>query len=121
MTDSQTVTIRAAEHAATAETRPARLLTALAQNPEPLSVPALASLLAEPGPRPARLMSQPLGLADCLPGRAQPPMADKGAEIHAPIVAASFWLTPGRIFPHGIRTENVRRSPATPAPRSTVK
>jgi hypothetical protein len=51
MSDSQTVTILAAEHAATAETRPARLLRALAQNPEPLSTPALASLLAEPGQR----------------------------------------------------------------------
>ena len=51
MSDSQTVTIPAAEHAATAETRPARLLRALAQNPEPLSTPALASLLAEPGQR----------------------------------------------------------------------
>ena len=51
MSDSQTVTIPAAEHAATAETRPARLLRALAQNPEPLSAPALASLLAEPGQR----------------------------------------------------------------------
>jgi hypothetical protein len=51
MSDSQTVTIRAAEHAAAAETRPARLLRALAQNPEPLSTPTLASLLAEPGRR----------------------------------------------------------------------
>ena len=51
MSDSHTVTIPAAEHAATAETRPARLLKALAQNPEPLSTPALASLLAEPGDR----------------------------------------------------------------------
>jgi len=51
MSDSQTVTIPAAEHAATAETRPAQLLRALAQNPEPLSAPALASLLAEPGRR----------------------------------------------------------------------
>jgi hypothetical protein len=51
MSDSQTVTIPAAQHAATAETRPARLLKALAQNPEPLSTPALASLLAEPGQR----------------------------------------------------------------------
>jgi predicted ArsR family transcriptional regulator len=51
MSDSQTVTIPAAEHAATAETRPARLLRALARNPEPLSAPALASLLAEPGQR----------------------------------------------------------------------
>ena len=51
MSDSQTVTIPAAEHAATAETRPARLLRALAQNPEPLSAPVLASLLAEPGRR----------------------------------------------------------------------
>ena len=49
MSDTQTVTIPAAHHAATAETRPARLLRALAQNPEPLSAPALASLLAEPG------------------------------------------------------------------------
>ena len=56
MSDSQTVTIPAAEHAATAETRPARLLRALAQNPEPLSTPALASLLAEPGQR-RRLLS----------------------------------------------------------------
>ena len=56
MSDSQTVTIPAAEHAATAETRPARLLRALAQNPEPLSTPALASLLAEPGRR-RRLLS----------------------------------------------------------------
>ena len=38
------------QHAA-AETRPARLLKALAQNPEPLSTPALASLLAESGQR----------------------------------------------------------------------
>ena len=44
------------DHAATAETRPARLLRALAQNPEPLSTPALASLLAEPGRR-RRLLS----------------------------------------------------------------
>ena len=51
MNDNQTVTIPAAEHAATAQTRPARLLRALAQNPEPLSTPALASLLAEPGQR----------------------------------------------------------------------
>ena len=51
MSDSQTVTIPAAQRAATAETRPARLLRALAQNPEPLSAPALASLLAEPGRR----------------------------------------------------------------------
>jgi predicted ArsR family transcriptional regulator len=51
MSDSQTVTIPAAEHAATAESRPARLLRALAQNTEPLSTPALASLLAEPGQR----------------------------------------------------------------------
>ena len=56
MSDSQTVTIPAAQHAATAETRPARLLRALAQNPEPLSAPALASLLAEPGRR-RRLLS----------------------------------------------------------------
>ena len=52
----QTVTIPAADHAATAETRPVRLLRALAQNPEPLSAPALASLLAEPGRR-RRLLS----------------------------------------------------------------
>ena len=51
MSDSQTVTIPAAEHAATAETRPVRLLRALAQNPEPLSAPALASLPSEPGRR----------------------------------------------------------------------
>ena len=51
MSDSQTVTIPAAEHAATADTRPARLLRALAQHPEPLSTPVLASLLAEPGRR----------------------------------------------------------------------
>jgi DNA-binding PadR family transcriptional regulator len=57
MSDSQTVTIPAAEHEATAETRPARLLRALAQNPEPLSAPALARLLAEPGQRRRLLMS----------------------------------------------------------------
>ena len=57
MSDSQTVTIPAAQHAATAETRPARLLRALAQNPEPLSAPALASLLAEPGRRRRLLLS----------------------------------------------------------------
>ena len=51
MSDRQTVTIPAADHAATAETRPARLLRALARNPEPLSAPALASLLAEPSQR----------------------------------------------------------------------
>ena len=51
MSDSQTVTINAAEHAAAAQTRPARLLRALAQNPEPLSTPVLASLLAEPDRR----------------------------------------------------------------------
>jgi predicted ArsR family transcriptional regulator len=51
MSDSQTITIPAADHAATAETRPARLLRALARNPEPLSAPALASLLAEPSQR----------------------------------------------------------------------
>jgi hypothetical protein len=51
MSDSQTATIPAADHTATAETRPARLLRALAQNPGPLSTPALASLLAEPGRR----------------------------------------------------------------------
>jgi hypothetical protein len=56
MSDSQTATIPAAHHAATAETRPARLLRALAQNPEPLSSPALAGLLAEPGRR-RRLLS----------------------------------------------------------------
>ena len=51
MSDSHTVTIPAAEHAAIAETRSAWLLRALAQSPEPLSTPALASLLAEPGRR----------------------------------------------------------------------
>ena len=51
MSDSQTVTIPAGGHAATAETRPARLLRELAQSPEPLSALALASLLAEPGRR----------------------------------------------------------------------
>jgi len=51
MSDSHTVTIPPTEHAATADTRPARLLRALAQNPEPLSTPALVSLLAEPGRR----------------------------------------------------------------------
>jgi predicted ArsR family transcriptional regulator len=51
MSDSQTVTIPAAQHATTPETRPVRLLKVLAQNPEPLSAPALASLLAEPGRR----------------------------------------------------------------------
>ena len=56
MSDSQVVTIPAAEHAATAETRGARLLKALAQNPEPLSTPALAGLLAESGQR-RRLLS----------------------------------------------------------------
>jgi predicted ArsR family transcriptional regulator len=56
MSDSQTVTIPAVHHAVTAETRPVRLLRALAQNPEPLSAPALASLLAEPGRR-RRLLS----------------------------------------------------------------
>jgi hypothetical protein len=39
MSDIQTVTIPAADHAATAEPRAARLLTALMQNPEPLSTP----------------------------------------------------------------------------------
>ena len=56
MSDTQTVTIPAADQAVTAETRPARLLRALAQNPEPLSTPTLASLLAEPGRR-RRLLS----------------------------------------------------------------
>ena len=42
---------RPGDTAAPAETRSARLLRALAQNPEPLSAPALASLLAEPGQR----------------------------------------------------------------------
>ena len=51
MSDSQTVTIPAGGRAATAETRPARLLRELAQSPEPLSALALASLLAEPGRR----------------------------------------------------------------------
>ena len=51
MSDSQAVTVPAARHAATAESRSARLLRALAQNPEPLSPPALADLLAEPGQR----------------------------------------------------------------------
>ena len=54
MSDSQAVTIPAA---ATAETRPAQLLKALAQHPEPLSAPALASLLAEPGQRGRLLIS----------------------------------------------------------------
>ena len=54
MSDSQTVTIPAA---VTAKTRSARLLRALAQNPEPLSTPALASLLAEPGQRQRLLAS----------------------------------------------------------------
>jgi hypothetical protein len=57
MSDSQTVTIPAAEHAATAETWLARLLRALAQDPEPLSAPALASLLAEPDQRHRLLIS----------------------------------------------------------------
>ena len=57
MSDSQTVTIPAADHTAPAQTRPARLLRALAQNPEPLSAPALASLLAEPGRRRRLLLS----------------------------------------------------------------
>jgi DNA-binding MarR family transcriptional regulator len=57
VSDSQTITIPAADHAATAETRPARLLRALAQHPEPLSTPALASLLAEPGWRRRLLLS----------------------------------------------------------------
>ena len=57
MSDSQAVTIPAADHAATAETWPVRLLKALAQNPEPLSAPALASLLAEPGQRGRPLIS----------------------------------------------------------------
>jgi hypothetical protein len=56
MSDTETVTIPAADQAVTAETRPARLLRALAQNPEPLSTPTLASLLAEPGRR-RRLLS----------------------------------------------------------------
>ncbi len=54
MSASQTVTIPAA---ATAKTRSARLLRALAQNPEPLSTPTLASLLAEPGQRQRLLAS----------------------------------------------------------------
>jgi hypothetical protein len=54
MSDSRTVTIHAADPDATAQTRPARLLKALAQNPQPLSTPALASLLAEPGRRAGR-------------------------------------------------------------------
>ena len=57
MSDSQAVTIQPADHAATAETWPVRLLKALAQNPEPLSAPALASLLAEPGQRGRLLIS----------------------------------------------------------------
>jgi hypothetical protein len=61
MSDSPTVTIPAAQHPATAETRPARLLRALAQNPEPLSTPALASLLAEPGKRQRLLASYDRG------------------------------------------------------------
>jgi hypothetical protein len=56
MSDSQTVTVPAAEHAVTADTRPARLLRALAQSPGPLSTPDLARLLAEPGRR-RRLLS----------------------------------------------------------------
>ena len=56
MSDSQTVTIPAPEQAGRAETRAVRLLKALAQDPEPLSTPALASLLAESGQR-RRLLS----------------------------------------------------------------
>jgi hypothetical protein len=55
MRDSQTVTIPAAEHAAT-KTRPVRLLRVLADNPEPLTTTVLASLLAESGRR-RRLLS----------------------------------------------------------------
>jgi hypothetical protein len=62
MSDSQAVTIPAVEHAATAGTRPVRLLKALAQYPEPLSTPALASLLAEPGQRQRLLASYDRGL-----------------------------------------------------------
>src|SRR6202046_2392172 len=56
MRATQPATTPAADHAVTAETRPVRLLRALAQNPEPLSAPALAGLLAEPGRR-RRLLS----------------------------------------------------------------
>jgi hypothetical protein len=57
MSDRQAVTIPAADHAAIAETVPTRLLKALAQNPEPLSTPALVSILAERGQRLRLLMS----------------------------------------------------------------
>jgi predicted ArsR family transcriptional regulator len=57
MSDSRTVTILAAEHQATAEARPTRLLRALARSPAPLSAPALAGLLAEPGQRRRLLMA----------------------------------------------------------------
>ena len=50
--------IPAAGHAATAEAWPARLLRALAQNPEPLSAPTLGILLAEPGQRRRLLISR---------------------------------------------------------------
>jgi hypothetical protein len=56
MSDSRSVTIPAADHAA-AEIRPVRLLRALAKNPEPLSTPSLVGLLAEPGQRLRLLMS----------------------------------------------------------------
>jgi hypothetical protein len=57
MSDSQTVTIPAAQHAATAETRPYGSSKYWVQNPEPLSTRALASLLAEPGQRQRLLAS----------------------------------------------------------------
>ena len=57
MSDSQTVTIPAADHAATAA-NPARAAPAsTGAEPEPLSAPALASLLAEPGRRRRLLLS----------------------------------------------------------------
>src|SRR6202046_1136037 len=56
MRATQPATTPAADHAVTAETRPVRLLRALAHNPEPLSTPDLARLLAEPGRR-RRLLS----------------------------------------------------------------
>ena len=115
MSDSQTVTIPAAQHAAPAETRPARLLRALAQNPEPLSAPALAGLLAEPGQAPGTAVRLRQGSA---PARAsRPRRTGRPASVKDAAGPPSSGASPPQAAAGSTTTTTHQPSPRPPPPK----
>ena len=107
MSDSRTVTIPAADHAAPAQTRPVRLLRALAHNPGPLSAP----------PWPASWPSQAAAAGCCPPTTGPCAGTSRPATSNEPATNATDAAARRHLAHHPRRPPLARRPRQRTSPR----